>query len=235
MNTSALFERFYFSRPDYVSGTTRFHRLIIGSIRKHSSILEIGAGPSNPTSNFLSTLGPVTGLDIEPVSNEALSGFKVFDGLRFPVDDCSFDTCVSNYVLEHVPNAEVHFQEISRVLKPGGTYFFRTPNIWHYVTIGSRLLPHSAHVAIANRLRGLKDAHDPYPTVYRANSRAAISRLTNQSRLVPVRLEMIEAEPSYGAAHPLLFYPMMAWERFVNRFQRASMFRANILGMIVKP
>jgi SAM-dependent methyltransferase len=142
---------------------------------------------------------------------------------------------VSNYVLEHVPNAEVHFQEIFRVLKPGGIYFFRTPNIWHYVTIGSRLLPHSAHVAIANRLRGLKDAHDPYPTVYRANSRAAINRLANQSRLVPVRLEMIEAEPSYGAAHPFLFYSMMAWERFVNRFERASMFRANILGMITKP
>jgi hypothetical protein len=34
--------------------------------------------------------------------------------------------------------------------------------------------------------------------------------------MVPEELRMIEAEPSYGAAHPLLFYPMMAYERLVK-------------------
>jgi SAM-dependent methyltransferase len=234
MNTSALFERFYFSRPEYVSGTVRFHGLISDSVPPHSNILEVGSGPSNPTSQFLSTLGPVTGIDIELVGNESLAAFNLFNGIRFPVDDCSFDVCVSNYVLEHVPDTEMHFREVFRVLKSGGLYFFRTPNVWHYVAICSRLLPHSVHLAIANKLRGLKDAHEPYPTLYHANSLAAIKRLARESNLVPLRLEMVEAEPSYGAAHPVLFYPMMAYERIVNRFERAAGFRANILGVIAK-
>lgn len=234
MDTSALFNRFYFSRPEYVSGTVRFHGMIGDSLRPHPNILEIGCGPSNPTSRFLSSLGAVTGIDIEPVSNDALVDFKMFDGSRFPVKDGSFDACVSNYVLEHVPDPEMHFHEIARVLKTGGHYFFRTPNIWHYVTIGSRLLPHWAHLKLANKLRGLNGAHDPYPTVYHANSRAALKRLANDAELISLRLEMIEAEPSYGAAHPLLFFPMMVYERFVNRFGWTERFRANILGVMTK-
>jgi hypothetical protein len=46
---------------------------------------------------------------------------------------------------------------------------------------------------------------------------------------------MIEAEPSYGAAHPLLFYPMMAYERVVNSSDLFSVFRVNILGTLRKP
>ena len=214
-----------------MSGTIRFHNLIRESCRLESDILEIGCGPSNQTSRFLSTVGPVTGIDIERVENDTLFCFETFDGYTFPFSAQSFDVCVSNYVLEHVADAEMHFQEVARVLRPGGLYFFRTPNIWHYVTLGSRLLPHSMHLKLANRLRGIS-GHDPYPTHYCANSRNALKRLCSQARLKPLRLEMIEAEPSYGRAHPLLFYPMMGYERVVNRFHWAERFRANILGII---
>ena len=236
MRTDRLFQKHYFSQPWYVSGTLRFHEMIRAHSPENPSILEIGAGPKNTTSDFLASLGVVNGLDVDSdvLSNPALSHAEVFDGRQFPFPDCSFDLCVSNYVLEHVADCEMHFREVARVLRPGGFYFFRTPNLWHYVTFCSRVLPHALHLRLANKLRGLKGAHDPYPTCYRANSRAALVRLSAIAGLKPCRLDMIEPEPSYGRAHSLLFYVFMGYERLVNRFHGMSALRANILGVLKK-
>ena len=233
MSTRSLFDRFYFSRADYLSGTVRFHNLIAQNCGPR--ILEIGPGPTNSTSDFLATLGRVTGLDVAKEENRALSEMCLLSGPRFPFDSNSFDTCVSSYVLEHVANPAQHFSEVARVLRPGGVYYFRTPNLWHYVALASRLLPHAAHVRVANRLRNMDGAHDPWPTFYRANTCRAVERLIRESWLMPLSVEMVEVEPSYAAAHPLLFWPMMAYERTVNRSSRLSRFRANIFAAAQKP
>ena len=54
-------------------------------------------------------------------------------------------------------------------------YVFRTPNLYHFIPLVSRLAPHRFHQAVANRLRNLpREAPDPYRTYYRLNSRGAI-------------------------------------------------------------
>jgi SAM-dependent methyltransferase len=238
MRTQALFDRYYFSKADFVGGTERFHQLCQGRLRNGGRILEIGAGPANPTTAFLAQLGPVTGLDVSPevLANPNLTEARVFDGVKMPLPDGAFDLCVSNYVLEHVTDPASHFQEVFRALKPGAFYCFRTPNRWHYVTIASSFVPHSMHLRLANKLRALDaGAHDPWPTLYRANTQRTLRRLARRSGLLPEEFRMIEAEPSYGAAHPLLFYPMMAYERLVNSSGLFSLFRVNILGSFRKP
>src|SRR6266542_4545923 len=94
--------RFY--RPDqgWVDGTTEFHALCKVAIPQGCKILEIGPGPSNPTSRYLATLGELHGLDPDPdaKSNDALTTSGVLHGERFPYDDASFDHCISNYVAE---------------------------------------------------------------------------------------------------------------------------------------
>ena len=45
--------------------------------------------------------------------------------LSFP--DNSFDVIISSEVFEHIPNAYLAFQEIHRVLKPGGRHIFTIP------------------------------------------------------------------------------------------------------------
>jgi SAM-dependent methyltransferase len=238
MRTQALFDRYYYSRAGYIGGTERFHELCQSRLANGGRILEIGAGPANPTTAFLARLGPVTGLDVstEVLANPNLTEARVYDGIKIPLAGDAFDLCVSNYVLEHVADPAPHFQEVFRVLKPGACYCFRTPNRWHYVTIASSFVPHSMHLRLANKLRALDaDAHDPWPTVYRANTRSTLRRLALRSGLLPEELRMIETEPSYGAAHPLLFYPMMAYERLVNGSDLFSLFRVNILGTFRKP
>lgn len=237
MRTRALFERHYFSKADFVRGTEVFHRICKSQFLEGQPILEVGAGPANPTTLFLSHLGAVTGLDIsaEVLDNPNLTQALVYQGGTLPLADASFGMCVSNYVLEHLADPRTHFREVFRVLRPGGAYCFRTPNRWHYVSLGSSLLPHSLHLRLANKLRGLdKSAHDPWPTIYRANTRRRLLKLARDTRFFAKELRMIEAEPTYGTAHWLLFYPMMAYERLVNSSEFFGSMRVNILGIFQK-
>jgi SAM-dependent methyltransferase len=238
VRTKALFKRFYFNQSSFVPGAQIFHQMCQSRVGAGSHILEIGAGPANVTTNFLSGIGAATALDVSPevLGNPDVREAHLYDGITMPYPDEVFEMCVSNYVLEHIADPLSHFREAFRVLKPGGTYCFRTPNLWHYVTIGSKLLPHSAHLQIANRLRGLAPAaHAPWPTVYRANTRRRLRNFAAKIGWLVDELRMIEAEPSYGATHPLLFYPMMAYERVVNSSELFGLFRVNILGAFRKP
>lgn len=235
MRTEALFAKYYYSRPEFVDGTTEFHQLCAEFIPVGERVLELGPGPTNATSAFLASRGTVIGVDIsnEVFGNKCLSEARIYDGERIPFHDDSFAACVSNYVLEHVANPREHFREVSRVLRPGGVYCFRTPNLWHYVTLGSKILPHRLHLHLANRLRGLpKEAHEPYPTHYAANTRRRIRKLAAPSGLQAVALETIEKEPSYARTNAGLFFSTMAYERLVNSTPHLKAFRVNILGVL---
>ena len=230
-------ERFYNPSRGWVDGTSEFHAMCAAHIPTGSTILEIGAGPTNPTSRYLSSLGRLSGVDIDPevLSNDALADARVLEAhpFAFPFPDASLDACVSNYVLEHIEDPIVHLAEVARVLRPGGAYVFRTPNRYHYVSLVSRLTPHWVHEAIANRLRRLgEDARPPYPTHYRLNSRGAISRAAARTGLRVRELRMVEKEPSYGMASRPLFLGFMLYERAVNSSALLATFRVNIFGVL---
>lgn len=229
--------QFYVSKAGWLDGTEEFHQLCRAKIRPGSVILELGAGPTNPTSSFLATLGEVHGADPDPdvAKNEALASAKVIENDRLPFADGSFDACVSNYVLEHVADPTAHFAEAARVLRPGGVYLFRAPNRYHYVSLVSRLTSHWFHVLVANRLRNLgPGAHDPYPTVYACNTERAVRHYAAESGFDVEELRMIEKEPSYGMSSRVLFVAFMAYERFVNSSDAVSGLRANILAALRK-
>lgn len=231
-------DRFYNPSRGWIDGTSEFHAMCAVHIRPGSTILEIGAGPPNPTSRFLSSLGRLSGVDIDPAvrSNDALTEARVLETHAYPFADASFDACVSNYVLEHIEDPVVHLAEVARVLRPGGAYLFRTPNRYHYVSLVSRLTPHWVHEAIANRLRNLaEDAQDPYPTHYRLNSRGAIRRAAAQTGLRILELRMVEKEPSYGMAWRPLFLGFMLYERMVNSSALFAALRVNIFGVLERP
>jgi SAM-dependent methyltransferase len=230
--------KYYSADSGWTDGNVVFHNLLRSHIPQDGEILEIGAGPNNVTSDFLATLGRVTGVDIDPdvKSNTALVAAHVLDSESYPFADSTFDACVSNYVIEHVADPRGHLTEVARVLKPGGVYIFRTPNFWHYVSLISHLTPHSFHRLVANRLRNLpEESHDPYPTHYRLNTAAAVERSATEAGLIVERLDLIEKEPMYGLGSRLLFFPFMAYERLVNSSEAFAPFRANLLGVLRKP
>jgi SAM-dependent methyltransferase len=233
----AWMDRFYRSRPGWIDGTTAFHALCRDAAPDGAKILEVGSGPSNSTSAFLSTLGEVHGIDVdeEVHGNVHLTSSAVIDGNRFPFADASFDLAVSNYVVEHVSDVSAHLAETCRLLRPGGRYLFRTPNLWHYVALASRALPHRAHKRVANDLRNLPaDSHEPWPTVYAMNTPRAVRRHATRAGFEVERLDMVEKEPSYGMIARPLFFAFMTYERIVNASERLAAFRANMFVCLRK-
>ena len=141
-----------------------------------------------------------------------------------------------DYVLEHVEKPIEFLAEIYRVLKPGSSFLFRTPNVYHYVSTISSMTPHAVHTIIANRARGCaEEAHAPYPTHYRMNRRSTLRRLGQEAGFVEIELRMIECDPAYLEFHPIPFFAGLAYERLVNSHTVFSGLRANIFGRFVKP
>jgi SAM-dependent methyltransferase len=90
-------------------------------------VIDVGCG----TGHSYHLLAPreTVGVDVEP---EALAGQQrrtiVADMRALPVEDASFSSFVSIQSIEHVPDPERALAEARRVLKPGGTAVFVTPN-----------------------------------------------------------------------------------------------------------
>lgn len=63
-----------------------------------------------------------TGLNYEGVKPDVL-----WDGVKMPFENESFDVVISTEVLEHVPDPDAYLTEVKRVLKPGGLFFFTVP------------------------------------------------------------------------------------------------------------
>ena len=230
-------EVFYPKSSGWIDGDTEFHRLCASAIPAGGSILEIGSGPPNVTSRFLSTLGTLTGLDADPeiYTNNALDAAHVLSGETYPFGDDTFDACVSNSVIEHITDPDSHMKEVSRVLKPRGVYVFRTPNLFHYVTVAAHLTPHWFHELVANRLRNLPaGSHAPYPTLYRMNTRSRIMRTARAAGLDVEQLHLIEKEPWYGRSSRVLFLGFMLYERVVNSHELFAGFRVNFQAVLRK-
>lgn len=113
---------------------------ILEKLKNHkpdpSSILDVGCG-GGFLSNELAKRGfDVTGVDL---SSESLRVARAFDetgkvkyicadAFNLPFPDNSFDAVSAMDFLEHVEEPEKIIQEMSRVLKPGGLFFFHTFN-----------------------------------------------------------------------------------------------------------
>ena len=103
-------------------------------------ILDFGCGSGN-LSLCLSKLGyDVYGCDVYSTCAKApeynIEKLRVIEKkpYKFPFEDNDFDIVISTSVLEHAQNTEEIFQEIKRVLKPGGYAMHMYPSKWYLPT-----------------------------------------------------------------------------------------------------
>lgn len=100
------------------------------------TLLDVGASTGIIDNYLSSCLASVTGIDIDKVAisyarkiykKENLN-FRVGDAMKLEFPEESFDVVICAHVYEHVPNASIMFDEIYRVLKPGGVCYFSAGN-----------------------------------------------------------------------------------------------------------
>jgi len=110
------------------------------NIAPESKILDLGTGRGYlafPLAK-MNNDSEVTGLDIavktlavnrEKASQMGLTNlnFVDYNGVNFPFERNMFDYVVTRYALHHFPDINKTFEEISRVVKPGGMFFISDP------------------------------------------------------------------------------------------------------------
>jgi ubiquinone/menaquinone biosynthesis C-methylase UbiE len=64
---------------------------------------------------------------------------RVADAERLPYDDNTFDIVIGHAVLHHIPDVELAFREVLRVLKPGGQFVFAGEPTRHGDYVARRL------------------------------------------------------------------------------------------------
>jgi SAM-dependent methyltransferase len=91
-------------------------------------LLDFGCG-SKPYEKLFQNVDDYIGVDVENEShtheNENVDVY--YDGVHLPFDNDSFDSILSNEVLEHVPDLHESLCELHRVLKPGGKILISVP------------------------------------------------------------------------------------------------------------
>lgn len=236
-NVELLKQKYY---PNESSdGTLRFYTWLRQHAKPQDIALNVGAGPTadRKVRSLKGEVNQVIGVDIDKsvLQNTDLDQAFMVENGKLPFPDNYFDLAWADYVLEHVQEPVKFLKEIHRVLKANASFFFRTPNKHHYVSLIGRATPQSFHERCANRVRGLADdSHEPYPTYYLLNDRKTIEKLACLSGFRKADLKFIEAEPSYLVFHPLAFLLGVFYERTVNKFERLSGLRANIFGRLQK-
>lgn len=107
-----------------------------GVLADNPEILEIGSG----TGTMLHTLRQ-RGFDAQGVElrqafiDQAHTWYGALPivrvaGFELPFPDQSFDVVMSFDVFEHIRDSDSHLREVTRVLRPGGSYLLQTPNKW---------------------------------------------------------------------------------------------------------
>ena len=114
-----------------------------------SRVLELGAGDGVQTTVLRGMFPEVTPVDIAPSGD--VEGMIIADAADLPFENDSFDLIFSSNVLEHVEQLDVAFDEMKRVLAPGGMMIHSMPTgTWKIVQL--LLRPIASAMKIVRRL-----------------------------------------------------------------------------------
>ena len=167
---------------------------------QNQTILDIGTG-NGEISSYIGETNTVFSVDIAD-TRQSKSNFNFsLCNEALPFQDNSFDFVISNHVIEHVQDQELHIKEIKRVLRKGGGLYLATPNrLWpfevHYRLYFLHYLPHKLFIKILKKTGRYKEDIDLL-------SLGNIKTLLNNGRLISFSGKIIKNPSSYLMNTPI--------------------------------
>ena len=171
-----------------VDGTVRFYFRVNALLDSQSVVVDYGCGrgaygedtvPARRDLRILrGKVKRVIGLDVDTAGeqNPYVDEFHLLGEGLWPLPEDSADVCVCDHVLEHLEDPHKFFSEARRVLRLGGYLCIRTPNLWNYIALVSKLVPNRSHAQVLERVKENTRSVDVFPTLYRCNTILAIRR-----------------------------------------------------------
>jgi ubiquinone/menaquinone biosynthesis C-methylase UbiE len=174
----------------------------------------------------------VTGIDCEAASltkHRTITNLFYGDVANLPFADASFDLVTANMVVEHLSDPIAQFREIRRVLRPGGTFLFHTPNRNSYLMRLANILPDSICSLAARFLEG-RSASDVFPTHYRANTEPEILDVARATGFSSAEIKMVVSDASFQVIPPVLVAELLWLRRLARESHRSH--RTNIIAKL---
>lgn len=238
MPLSAWMDRFFY--PEFRDNwdDERFRLEIVGLLTPDSHCLDYGAGRGNVVQmNFKGLAAFVAGVDPDQAvfTNPHLDEARLLSPQAgaIPYEDESFDVVYCANVLEHVERPETTFEEVVRVLKPGGIFIAKTPNKNHYMPMIARITPIGFH-KFYNGLRG-RERTDTFKTLYRCNSPSQVRKYQRGAGFELQDISLWEGRPEYLRIFWLFYLFGLLYERLVNASERLAPFRSVMVLRLQKP
>jgi ubiquinone/menaquinone biosynthesis C-methylase UbiE len=180
------------------------------------------------------TCAMVVGIDPDPGSlakHKSIRNLVVGEASALPFAADSFDLVTANMVVEHFDNPKQVFVEVHRVLRPGGTFIFHTPNVRGYVTKLARVLPEKLKMTLIRMLEGRR-REDVFKTYYRANEETDVKRLAESIGFAPPEIQLIASSAEFAVIPPLAALELLWIRVLLTRPFRH--FRTNLIVTLQK-
>lgn len=207
----ARFNHWY---PNFRDAGKRYHDLVTAAVTPETALLDLGCGRASLAGAAFQNARQSFGIDMDfdaLRANTTVAHALQANGETLPVVSASFDLLTSQWVMEHLLRPECVFQEMARVLRPGGQAILLTTNALNYIPFVSRLTPAAWQSGILERWFK-RPEHESYPTYFRANTRRRLAYLAQAVGLELTACEYV-GNPFYLAFSPLLFWLALLFEK----------------------
>lgn len=104
----------------------------VGELRQRD-VLDIGTGAGIIAAYVAERAKSLVTVDVVDERVEKTVPFKLVGDESLPFPSGAFDVVITNHVIEHVADQEMHLREIHRVLRDGGVCYLATPNRYRLV------------------------------------------------------------------------------------------------------
>lgn len=211
-----------------------FEEAIRTLLKPGDSLLDAGCGRSAPVlRKFKDVAGTLIGVDlVDPWDVAEGIDYHQADLRSLPLPPSSVDVVISRSVFEHLTDPQGVYQEMARVLKPGGKLIFLTANNWDYGTAIARLVPNRFHSRIVRYVEGRAE-EDTFPTAFMTNSKSAVNQLAKSYGFEVAKFEYLGQYPSYFMFNGAMFLVGVGYER-LTRLPALSFLRGWIMVTLEK-
>ncbi len=207
-------------KPGWKPSTEVYQELVASYLNPKAKLLDLGCGRGGIVERLHPLAGLTVGVDADLASlreHRAPSIPRVqalAEALPFPAQ--AFDLVICSWVLEHLAEPEKAFEEVARVLKPGGHFVFLAPNFLHPIPRLGWALSKAGSLLQKALVATLysRQSRDVFPPHYQANTPRKIEELASKAGLRKASIHLVE-DPTYLAFNPFSFRLSVLLEKLI--------------------